>query len=140
MVELALAMPLLLVMLFGCIEAGLLFCDAIVLGNAARESVRMASVGAPTNQIGLVVGTTTGCLKGDLLDPPTMQYRVWYGTSWGQPQPLTDVEGRNVAQAGDQVLVTLHYRHPLATGGMLAPLFGGRTEIPITALRVMRRE
>ena len=66
MVELALAMPLLLVMLFGCIEAGLLFCDAIVLGNAARESVRMASVGAPTNQIGLVVGTTLGVIAGAL--------------------------------------------------------------------------
>ncbi len=50
-VEMAMVAPILITLLFGIIELGLIFRDTMTLNQAAREGVRVAAVGAPTSTI-----------------------------------------------------------------------------------------
>ncbi len=50
-VEMVLVTPILLTLLFGIIEFGLIFKDVAILKQATREGTRTAAVGATTTQI-----------------------------------------------------------------------------------------
>ncbi len=134
-------LPILVLLLFGCLEMGALFGDLLVLVNAAREGVRAGIVGAPTTQIDTVIQTKAGSLNLENLQVQK-DCRFRTGTSWSAWQTLGDVGTENDAMRGDQVRIRLTYNHPLVTGrlfSILADEPGGST-VEISAARIMRRE
>jgi len=141
MVELAIVLPILVTLLFGCLEMGALFGDLLVLVNAAREGVRSGIVGSPTAQIYTVIQTKAASLRLANLQIQK-SYRMRSGTGWGTWSTLGDAGAENDAQRGDQIRITLTYDHPLLTGTLFSSLAddpGGST-VAISATRIMRRE
>jgi hypothetical protein len=140
-VELAIVLPILALLLFGCLEIGALFGDLLVLVNAAREGVRAGIVGAPTAQIDTVIQTKAASLNLQSLQvQKDCRYRT--GGGWSGWQTLGDAGAANDAMRGDQVRIRLTYDHPLVTGrlfSILADEPGGST-VEISAARIMRRE
>ena len=65
-VEFAIVLPVLLLLVFGIIEFGLLFNRYITVTHAAREGVRVASLAGPTV---LATGKTTGETAGETSAP-----------------------------------------------------------------------
>lgn len=55
MVELALILPILLLLVFGIIEFGRIYATNLMLNNAAREGARAASLGVPDEDIMIIV-------------------------------------------------------------------------------------
>jgi Flp pilus assembly protein TadG len=51
MVELALILPVIILLLFGILEFGRIFYSYIVITNAAREGARIGAVGSPNSVI-----------------------------------------------------------------------------------------
>ena len=51
LVELALVLPIIVLILFGILEFGRIFHSYIVITNAAREGVRLGAVGKPDEEI-----------------------------------------------------------------------------------------
>ena len=139
-VEMALVIPVLITMLFGMLEFGMMFSEQTVLTHAAREGARAASLGATTSRILDTIATCTGTLRAANLATPILRYRTWNGSSWSAWQTLTDSGDTNCARSGDQVSVSLQYTHALVTGPWLMPLFGGQRQVPLTASICMRRE
>ena len=62
MVETALVLPIIILLLVGIIDFGLLFNNYIVLSNATREAARKAAVGATDEFIMQTVADLTGTL------------------------------------------------------------------------------
>lgn len=121
-VEMAIIAPLLILLLFGIIEMGLLLRSSLVLGSACREATRVAGLGRSVTAItsmahstASTLNTATITVQMDYLDPAT-----------GQWLPLTDTgEGGNCAPVGSQVRVALSYPHVLVCGPITAVLAGG---------------
>jgi Flp pilus assembly protein TadG len=143
-VEFALVLPLLLGLLFGIIEFGLLFKDQLSIQQAAREGVRTAAVGRLRSEVNnrIVTAATT-------LTPANLTYDAMYRTynsgvwsGWTTLGDRTDDSGQNDAPQGAQVRVRTHYVHRFATGALFARLIGrpGTSSITLHAEMVMRRE
>jgi len=118
-VELAIIMPTLVVILFGIIEIAALAKDTIALNHLAREGVRCAAVGATPTIIsahinasasGIDLNRLTTLHEYRTFNTATLTYSAWVA--------LGSADGRNNAVAGDQIRVTLTYRHALVTGGL----------------------
>ena len=138
-VEMALALPLLLLLLLGIVEVGLVVMDAISLQNAAREAVRLATLGRTTSQVSAQVSATLTSVLPAQRVTVTLHKRVLSGGVWSAWTALGDttVAGatQNNAVAGDQVRVALTYGHPLITGyvlGSLAP--NGRLQMHVSSV------
>jgi len=141
-VELALVVPILLVLLFGIAEFGLLFRDLLILKNAAREGSRAGAVGATTAAIsdtalsvatGLNIEDISITLKNGTCNEET---GTWSWTDLG------DAESHNNAPPGTQVRIALSYSHTLVAAGLFTGLGDeeGSSTITITAASAMRRE
>jgi len=131
LVEFALVSALLLLLLFGIIEMGLLFQDQAELGQAAREAARSASVGDSTVNVRIraaATGVGLTLLAGNVV----LEKSIDGGATWAA---LGDTGGANNAVTGSLVRVTLTYSHPLVT----SYVFSGGTKT-LTAKMVMRRE
>lgn len=61
-VELALLLPILLMLLFGTIEFGRVYGAYMIINHASREAVRVGSVGGTTSEIQTAVANTTSAL------------------------------------------------------------------------------
>ena len=57
MVELAIVLPILLLLVFGIIEFGRIYSTQLMAAHGAREGARAASVGATDNEIISIIGT-----------------------------------------------------------------------------------
>lgn len=119
-VELALVMPLLLLLLFAILELGFIMLDHLTLQNAAREAVREAALGKSTSEIQTVIeNSLADTISLDRLSV-TMEKRSKSGSSWGSWGALGDVPGDqgdlNDAVVGDQIRISLSYGHSLLTG------------------------
>jgi Flp pilus assembly protein TadG len=140
-VEAALLTPLLIMLLFGIIEFGLIFKDLLLIHQAAREGARVAAVGASTYEItDRVMQSAPTLTSEDLsiqLDYRTYDTGIW--SAWGT---LSNWGSENDAPANAQVRVQITYLHPLACGPLFARWFGnpGDNTIQLTTGMVMCRE
>jgi Flp pilus assembly protein TadG len=144
LVEFALIVPLLVAVIFGIIELGILFSVYIGLTNSAREAARAGSVyqytgaaplsGDPSAQAtidaerALYISQIITDTISPLIDPTTeLATTVTYTTV------LTQLP-ENVYRAGDTITVELEHDHPLFFG-----LLGPQT-IHVRATSSMRIE
>ena len=146
-VEMALVAPLLIVLLFGILEFGLVIKDYLGINQAAREAARIAAVGAPIGTIDVRLDGSAPTIDISKLTR-TYEYRTFSESTgaWSAWLPLTNVgsgsDTQNSAPEGAQVRVSLTYPHALLTG----PLFARLADDPdtgtiiLTAAMVMRRE
>lgn len=142
-VELALVLPVVLFMLFGIVEMGLLFKDHLMNQQGVREGARAAALGAVPAHIVSVVSSTASTL-----DPSRFtvrcEYRVWSGTGWSGWMTLgTSNDGTaNNAPPGAQIRISSTYRHRLITGALFRWLADDpqRNEIILRAAAISRRE
>ncbi len=118
LLELALALPILLLLIFGIIQFGIIFLDNQVINQAAREGVRVGAVGGSDAEILATVERIT-----DNLDSARLQVLI----------DPADGERRR----GDSLKVEVHYSVPimLPVIGELIP-----NPYPLTAITVMRVE
>jgi len=143
-VELALVVPLLLLLLMGIIEFGLLFEDFMLLKNAAREGARTGATGDSTSAIVAQVENAAAQLSTEQLTI-TQQYGVYDEGSWIW-HTLGDISGDeeiiNNAPPGSSIKVEVSYPHPLIATGILPGLEDnpGSGTINLTATATFRRE
>lgn len=142
-VELAIVLPVLVLMLFGILEMGLLFKDYLMCQQAVREGARTAALGATPAQVISAVRAAASTL-----DPAYFtvqcQYRVWEGTGWSAWMPLgTSNDGSsNNAPPGAQIRIITTYSHKLLTGGLFGWLADdpSRNALNLRAAAICRRE
>jgi hypothetical protein len=143
MVEFALIVPLLLMLIFGIIELGLLFSVYVGLTNSAREAARAGSVYQYTGTPFLSTDPTAqskvdaerqtyitnaiSATLNPLVDPATVQVTILY-------TPTTVLPAYHAYRSGDMLDVKLVHDHPLFFG-----LFGSQ-KITIKASSEMRIE
>lgn len=94
--ELALILPVLLLLLFGIIEFGIIFHSNLVLNQAAREGARLGVVGGTDAEIRETVERVAAGL-----DMARLQYEV------------TPTEGER--RRGESLEVKLYYSVPIST-------------------------
>jgi Flp pilus assembly protein TadG len=139
-VEFALVLPVLMVMLFGIIEFGLIFKDVLAVNQAAREGARAGAVGNPTTTISARVSASATTLTAANLTI-TSTYRTLTNGVWSNWTTLTDSAGANVAPPGAQVKVAISYPHNLVTGGLFSRIADPNSNcITLNTSMVMRRE
>jgi len=122
-VEFALVAPLLIFLLFGIIEFGVVVKDVIGLNQAAREGARVAAVGAvPSTLNNRVTGSAPGIPSDEIVT--LYEYRSYNegAGTWSQWTVLGTDDGENDASPGDQIKVSLTYPHELMTGQLFAGL------------------
>jgi len=146
-VEMVLVTPILLVLLFGIIEFGLIFKDIAILKQATREGARAAAIGATTTEIIDQVKASAATIPPDTLSIE-LKYRTYSGgwPSWDSAPTLGDTgsgeTAQNNAMQGDQIRVKVSYPHELISGR----LFSGLADNPetrtmtLSTSSVMRRE
>jgi len=142
-VELAMVAPLLIFLLFGIIEFGLMVKDLVGVNQAAREGARCAAVGATPATLDTRIAAAAPTINGANLQK-TYEYRAFDEASgtWGDWQALADDGVENTAETGDQIRISIQYPHQLVTGGLFAGIAddpGGGTITLRTAI-VMQRE
>lgn len=131
LVEFALVSGLLLLLLFGIIEMGLLFQDQAEVGQAAREAARSAAVGAKTTDVkarAISAGVGLALSSGSIV----LEKSADNGLTW---TALGDAGAANDAVTNSLIRVTVTYSHPLVTSYVFSG--GSRT---LTAKMVMQRE
>ena len=120
-VEFALIAPVLLLVLMGIIEFGLLFQDLMLLKNAAREGARLGAIGGSTTAITSRVENATQDLVTEDLTI-TQQFAVEESgeLTW---QSLGDLPGDvNNAPTGALLKIEVTYPHSLMATGLLPQL------------------
>lgn len=139
LVELALSLPILLLLLIGVIEGGAMVRDFMTLGNAVREGARAAALGrttpAITNRLAqvaspLAISSPNGSF---VLQWSTNNGTTWY--SW--PADLTNPstgQGYNAVPSGGMIRVDVTSRHNSLTG------FIPYMTKDLTRFAVLRRE
>ena len=117
LVEFALVAPLLLLLLYGIIQFGLIFYGFITVEQAARMGVRSASLGSSISVIGQAIDAE---ISGIGMNPTATT------TAYTPPGPFTSTTDRLVwdaysASSGSNatVVVTVLYRFPI-----VIPIFG----------------
>lgn len=141
-VEMALVVPLLVLLMFGIVELGLMMHGFMQVRTVAREGARQASVGALPDDVESRMEAT-----GDNLNQESIQYLMQYrtynaGGSWGAWTTLGSDGDRNDAPSGSHVRITVTYAHPLTLPGLFGrfvddPEHGTKT---LQAEVIMRRE
>jgi Flp pilus assembly protein TadG len=143
-VEFALVAPVLIFLMFGIAELGMLFHDYQILGTACREGSRVASLGGLTSSIsaridaaaiGLTAANITRTMEFASYDSAT----GW--TSWTPLGNLADLTGNDAPKLA-QIRVTLTYSHQLMMGNLFSMLSTspGGTGVTLRSRLVMLRE
>jgi Flp pilus assembly protein TadG len=128
LIEFALVLPLMLLVMFGIIDFGLLFQRYLVVTNAAREGARVAVLPGYTNadvQVRVAQYLTAAGLT-DTAPPPTVE------------QLVTCAGGQSIAVQR----VTVQYPYSYSVVGTLVGYFGGTgfTRTGVSAVAAMRSE
>jgi Flp pilus assembly protein TadG len=142
-VEMALVLPVLIVLLFGIIEFGLVFKDRMVLSTASREATRIAALGRPVAEV-ISRGKEAASTLTVTSLTVTPEYRTYSAGAYTAWQALANAPSgtTNTAPTLAQVRVTMSYPHHLVTGSLFAGILGdGGTSIKtLTTSVVMTRE
>jgi Flp pilus assembly protein TadG len=140
LVEFAIVVTLLIVLIFGIIEFGLLIKDYLTLNQAAREGARSAALGSPTSVVQTRIRNSAPTLDSALVGI-SLYKRTMSGSpgSWVSLGNLSD-GSYNDAAPGNQVRVKLIYPHQLVTGTLFSWLAGGGSSMDVGSEMVMRRE
>lgn len=96
LVETALVLPILLILLMGIIDFGLIFNHYLLISNASRDAVRNAVVGQSDIQIGTLISSMTSTLE-----PSDIKTTI-------SPDDT-------IRKKGDPVTITIEYEHHLLT-------------------------
>jgi hypothetical protein len=142
-VEFAMVAPLLIFLLFGIIEFGLMVKDLVGVNQAAREGARSAAIGATPSTLGARIAGAAPTIDTDALN---IQYdrRTFDESSgtWGSWQTLGVDGSKNDAASGDQIRISIEYPHQLVTGGLFAGLADDPESgtITLNTAIVMQRE
>ena len=121
MVEMAVVMPLLIILVFGLIVFGLAINTKLAIVNAAREGARLAATGAASSE---VIERVDQSIRSAGLSTALNRY-----------VKETDIE---IASTSADVKVTVTYRQP-----SMIPLIGnlvGSDKMTLTASVVFRKE
>ncbi len=135
--------PLLIFLLFGIIEFGLMVKDLVGVNQAAREGARSAAVGATPASL-----TTRIAGAAPTINPANLElvyhFRSFNQTNgtWGPWQVLGTDGSENNAKAGDQIRISVNYGHQLATGALFAGLADDPENgiVTLSTAIVMQRE
>ena len=142
-VELALVGPLLIFLLFGIIEFGLILKDVVGVNQTAREGARCAAVGSPPSTITTRIRAAAPTITTANLTT-AYAYRRFNSISgtWTAWTTLGTSGTENDAKAGDQIRVSLTYPHQLVTGGLFSGLADspGTGSITLSTAIIMQRE
>ncbi len=117
-VETALILPIIILILTGIIDFGLLFNNYLVITNASREAARQAAVGATDMELNILVSNMTSNLD--------------------QTKLMTTIyPAQALRKKGDEVVVSIEYDNTLLT-----PIISSIIPNPmhLTAKTVMRVE
>jgi Flp pilus assembly protein TadG len=132
LIEVALTLPLLLLVLLGIIEFGFLFQEYEVVTNAAREGARIAAL-KPT------AGYTTTEAETRATD-----YLTAGGLKLGQATATavqSQVAITGTTKCVTAMTVTVNYQHPVPfLSGVIKYFSGSLAAIPLKAVAVMRTE
>jgi hypothetical protein len=120
LVEFALAVPMLLLLVFGIAEFGRAWMTQNILTGAAREAVRLAAVPAPG-----------GGWNGSAAETRGNQILVSAGIA-------TTVSVQNAASPFGDVTATVNYDFPVVLVGFIPGL--NSSTLPLTSTTTMRRE
>ena len=125
LVEFALSLPLLLLLLFGIIESGLIYLSYNSITNAAREGAHYGSI-SPANEGPATCAAPSGAIGSQAvcrfaigLDPAQLTYRA--------------------TRSGQTVALQVTYRYAFATG-LISRSFGGSPTLTLTANSTMHTE
>jgi Flp pilus assembly protein TadG len=130
LIELAVALPILLLIIGGIVDFAILFQRFEVVTNAAREGARM--------------GTLAGYSVADIQDRAT-SYLTASGLTDAAPAPTVAYGTAPVGAGGgtiDVVTVTVQYPHAFVILGPIMQMVGGSSlaTITLSASSTMRRE
>lgn len=132
-VELALVLPVFIMLLFGTLEIGLMARSSMALSQVGREAARAASVGAAPTRLHSLIGEVSTGLNSDRLTIALECRSLDEQTgAWGNWTTLSGDGAQNSALSGDQVRIVLTYRHLLATGSLLADVLGASEDNVVT--------
>lgn len=142
-VELAMVGPLLIFLLFGIIEFGLMVKNLVGVNQAAREGARSAAVGALPTTLDARIAGAAPTINTDALSIQ-YDYRSFDESSggWSAWHTLGVDGAENSAEAGDQIRISVQYPHQLVTGGLFAGLADDPENgtITLSTAIVMQRE
>jgi hypothetical protein len=140
-VEMAMVAPILLFLMFGIVEFGMMFHAQMQLNNMTREAARVAAIGAQPAAVLTRLGSS-GIINTDDMDI-SIEYRTYLGSgSWSSWQTLATGTDYNTALAGSEVRVTSVFDYHLTVGALFASLVDRPAERTQTlrATMTMRRE
>lgn len=118
LVETALVLPIIIIILTGIIDFGMMYNNYLLISDASREAARNAAVGVADSDIRLLVSNITQTLD---------QSRITVDI---QPDPT-------LRKNGDEVTVTVTYGYELITPVIEAIIPG---PVTLTSRTVMRLE
>jgi hypothetical protein len=128
LIEVALTLPLLLLVLLGIIEFGIMFREYEIITNAAREGARIRVL--PAYDDDDAIARVNQYLTGAGLDPDLAETLV------GDPEAV--VIGGNCMS---MIQVDVVYPHPIAFVSGIASLFGSTmADVNLSATSQMRTE
>ena len=140
LIEFALIVPLLIFLLLGIVEFGIVVMHQLTLEQAAREGSRLAAVRNPTTEVVERITNSASILPNG----SELEIAMAYSTDNGLTYPYllgNTAGGTNDAPPGSLVQVSVSWPHHLATGSFFGWLTGAENNtLPLHAEVVMRRE
>ena len=149
LVELSLVLVLLLMLVMGIMEFGILFRNYLDVSQSVIAGCRSASLGSSTGVVtNRITNTATALgLDSQRLTSTTLQYRTYTKSTgaWSGWITLGDAaSGYNNAPSDastdSQIRIAVNYTYPLATGTFLSPVIGTGGNVTLSGTCAMRRE
>jgi Flp pilus assembly protein TadG len=142
LIEFAIVLPLLLLLVGGIVDFGILFYNKQVLTNASREGARAGIVyqlNDDGNKITVTEGDIQNIVQDYCYDEDNDKYRLW--TFGGSALPTTTATGVDSLAYPSDLTVTVSFNYTFLLSSVLN-LFGGSfgPTLDISAVTVMRME